>query len=153
MHGTNIFVCLSAFNNGLLVHYVRARALQTHSVNACKEMSVVCSFSSPNGSLAYFTFWTIGCVYVVFLSKFVKSQKDIREQSARMTSKPLFKVKEEMTSLKQMVSALASGLHRNSVAIEALKVDTGKELKHAEISQRTKDTPPGLQYENTAPTE
>ena len=96
----------------------------------------------------------VGCVDVCFFySKFVKSQKDIREQSARMTSKPLFKVKEEMTSLKQMVSALASGLHRNSVAIEALKVDTGKELKHAEISQRTKDTPPGLQYENTAPTE
>ena len=28
-----------------------------------------------------------------------------------------------------------------------------QELKYAEISQRTKDTPPGLQYENTAPVE
>ena len=28
-----------------------------------------------------------------------------------------------------------------------------QELKHAEIAVRTKDTPPGLQYENTAPTE
>ena len=26
-----------------------------------------------------------------------------------------------------------------------------QELKHAEIAHRTKDTPPGLQYENTAP--
>ena len=28
-----------------------------------------------------------------------------------------------------------------------------QELKHAEIAVRTKDTPPGLQYENTAPAE
>ena len=70
-----------------------------------------------------------------------------------MNSKPLSKVQEEISSLKKLVSAVSSGLHKNAVAIEALKSESGKELKHAEIAQRTKDTPPGLQYENSAPTE
>eukprot|EP00058_Branchiostoma_floridae_P026254 XP_002611744.1 hypothetical protein BRAFLDRAFT_128724 [Branchiostoma floridae] len=52
-----------------------------------------------------------------------------------------------------MLSVVSSGLQRNAVAIEKLKADSAQELKNVEIAQRTKDTPPGLQHEHTAPAE
>ena len=43
-----------------------------------------------------------------------------------MSSKPMYKVQEEVATLKQLVSVVASGLHRNASAIEKLKTETGK---------------------------
>lgn len=83
----------------------------------------------------------------------VKGQKNVREDIARMSSKPLFKSQEELKSLRQMLSLVTNALQRNATAINKLKIESAQELKHAEIAQRTKDTPPGLQYENTAPNE
>ena len=70
-----------------------------------------------------------------------------------MSSKPMFKVQEEVASLKQWLSLVSTGLQRNAMAIDKLKQESAQELKNAEIAQRTKDLPAGLQYENTAPSE
>ncbi|XP_066286784.1 nucleoporin p58/p45-like isoform X2 [Branchiostoma lanceolatum] len=85
--------------------------------------------------------------------KYVKEQKDVQDEISRVSSKPLDKVQEDITALRQMLSVVSSGLQRNAVAIEKLKADSAQELKNVEIAQRTKDTPPGLQHEHTAPAE
>ncbi|ESO93673.1 hypothetical protein LOTGIDRAFT_105113 [Lottia gigantea] len=69
-----------------------------------------------------------------------------------MSSKPIIKVQEDISALKQLLSVVSNTLQRNTCAVEKLKREMTMELKNSEMATRTKDTPPGLQYENTAPT-
>uniref|UniRef100_A0A8D0H5S5 Uncharacterized protein n=1 Tax=Sphenodon punctatus TaxID=8508 RepID=A0A8D0H5S5_SPHPU len=68
-----------------------------------------------------------------------------------MSSKAMLNVQEDIKALKQLLSVAASGLQRNTLSIDKLKIETAQELKNAEIALRTQKTPPGLQHENTAP--
>uniref|UniRef100_A0A3Q2YY56 Nucleoporin 58 n=1 Tax=Hippocampus comes TaxID=109280 RepID=A0A3Q2YY56_HIPCM len=83
--------------------------------------------------------------------KFVKEQKQVQEDISRMTSKAISKVQDDIKTLKQLLSVNASGLQRQALAIDKLKLETAQELKNADIALRTQKTPPGLQHENTAP--
>ncbi|KAK6976271.1 nucleoporin p58/p45-like isoform X1 [Biomphalaria glabrata] len=87
------------------------------------------------------------------LLKYVKEEKAVREDIARMSSKPMIKVQEDVTALRQLLSVVANGLQRNACSVEKLKQEMTQKLKNAEMAQRTKEIPAGLQYENTAPTE
>nr|XP_058897987.1 nucleoporin p58/p45 isoform X6 [Kogia breviceps] len=91
------------------------------------------------------------CQDVGNLQKFVKEQKQVQEEISRMSSKAMLKVQEDIKALKQLLSLAASGLQRNTLNIDKLKIETAQELKNAEIALRTQKTPPGLQHENTAP--
>ncbi|KAK9527885.1 hypothetical protein VZT92_014407 [Zoarces viviparus] len=93
------------------------------------------------------------CQDVDNFQKFVKDQKQVQEDISRMSSKGISKVQDDIKSLKQLLSVSASGLQRQALAIDKLKLETAQELKNADIAMRTQKTPPGLQHENTAPSD
>ncbi|KAB5533299.1 hypothetical protein PHYPO_G00130170 [Pangasianodon hypophthalmus] len=93
------------------------------------------------------------CQDVDNFQKFVKEQKQVQEEISRMSSKVMLKVQDDIKSLKQLLSVSASGLQRNALSIDKLKMETAQELKNADIALRTQKTPPGLQHENTAPSD
>ncbi|XP_068160184.1 nucleoporin p58/p45-like isoform X2 [Antennarius striatus] len=93
------------------------------------------------------------CQDVENFQKFVKEQKQVQEEISRMSSKAISKVQDDIKNLKQLLSVSASGLHRQGLAIDQLKLETAQELKNADIALRTQNTPPGLQHENTAPSD
>ncbi|XP_076617579.1 nucleoporin p58/p45 isoform X2 [Chaetodon auriga] len=93
------------------------------------------------------------CQDVENFQKFVKDQKQVQEDISRMSSKAISKVQDDIKSLKQLISVSASGLQRQGLAIDKLKLETAQELKNADIALRTQKTPPGLQHENTAPSD
>lgn len=93
------------------------------------------------------------CQDVENFQKFVKEQKQVQEDISRMSSKAISKVQDDIKNLKQLLSVSSSGLQRQALAIDKLKLETAQELKNADIALRTQKTPPGLQHENTAPSD
>ena len=53
--------------------------------------------------------------------KYVKEEKTVREGIARMSTKPMLKVQEDIAALKQLLAVVSNGLQRNACAVEKLK--------------------------------
>nr|CAG4635052.1 EOG090X0D34 [Alona affinis] len=85
--------------------------------------------------------------------KHVKEQKAKKDEVSRGSSKAPEKVSEEVESLKNILSALANNIQHHSALVQKLKHDAAIEIKNAEIAQRTKETAPSMQLDNTAPLE
>jgi len=58
--------------------------------------------------------------------KYIRNQKSVRESIARMSSKPLFRIQDDVHNNRQQLLLVASGLQRSAVAIEKLKKETAQ---------------------------
>ena len=85
--------------------------------------------------------------------KFVKEERSISSDIAHASPKIHTKISEEIAAMHNLVSTLMTGLSRNCALLDKIKIEAAQEILNAEIAQRTKDTPRGLQYENMAPYE
>lgn len=56
----------------------------------------------------------------------MKDQKQVQENISRMSSKAISKVQDDIKSLKQLLSVSASGLQRQALAINKLKLETAQ---------------------------
>lgn len=85
--------------------------------------------------------------------KHVKEQKAKKDEVSRGSSKAPEKVGEEVETLKNILSNLANNIQQHSALVHKLKHDVALEIKNAEIAQRTKETAPSMQLDNTSPLE
>ncbi|XP_068907235.1 nuclear pore complex protein Nup58-like isoform X2 [Tenebrio molitor] len=81
----------------------------------------------------------------------VQEEKNRSSDVARCSVKEFRKVETELDSLNHQFNQVENQLLNNRNLAEQLKYDTAKGLQHVEMAQRTQDTPPSLQYDNTAP--
>jgi len=81
--------------------------------------------------------------------KFVKDQKGVSTDMSHLSLPKLHqKIRSDVEGLTAVVQQLGSGVAKQKAQLERLKKDCAKELVNVEVAQRTKDTPPALQYEN-----
>nr|CAG4637334.1 EOG090X0D34 [Ceriodaphnia reticulata] len=85
--------------------------------------------------------------------KHLNEQKAKKDEVSRGSSKAPEKVGEEVETLKNILSNLANNIQQHSALVHKLKHDVALEIKNAEIAQRTKETAPSMQLDNTAPLE
>ena len=60
----------------------------------------------------------------------MKEQKQVQEDISRMSSKAMAKVQDDIRSLKKQLSLSTSGLQRNALAIDKLKMETAQVRTH-----------------------
>ena len=82
---------------------------------------------------------------------YIKQQKTLSSDIVRTTDRKLKSVTEDTKKLNCTVQAIANDVDNNKLAIKLLRSDTSKIIQHADMAQRTHETPSGLQFENVMP--
>jgi nucleoporin p58/p45 len=82
---------------------------------------------------------------------YVKQQKTLSSDIIRTTDRKLKSVTEETQRLNCSVQDVSNNVDNNKLAIKLLRSDTSRVIQHADMGQRTHETPSGLQFENIMP--
>lgn len=82
---------------------------------------------------------------------FVKQQKSLSSDIIRTTDRKLKSVSEEIQRLNCSVQEVSNNAENNKLTIKLLRGDTSRVIQHADMAQRTHETPSGLQFENIMP--
>lgn len=82
---------------------------------------------------------------------YVKQQKTLSSDIIRTTDRKLKSVTEEIQRLTCGLQEVSNNVDNNKLTIKLLRSDTSKVIQHADMAQRTHETPNGLQFENTMP--
>lgn len=82
---------------------------------------------------------------------YVKQQKTLSSDIIRTTDRKLKSVTDEIQSLNCVVQDVSNNVNNNKVTIKLLRGDTARVIQHADMAQRTHETPSGLQFENIMP--
>ncbi|XP_037047331.1 nuclear pore complex protein Nup58 isoform X3 [Bradysia coprophila] len=85
------------------------------------------------------------------LKSHIKQQKTMSSNIARTSTRKLFNVSKELQNCDLKLSEISNYVANNYAAVKALRQETAVAIRQAEMAQRTHETPPGLQFENTAP--
>lgn len=88
---------------------------------------------------------------VELLKAHIKQQKTMSSNIARTSTRKLFNVSKELQNCDLKLSEISNYVANNYAAVKALRQETAIAIRQAEMAQRTYETPPGLQFENTAP--
>lgn len=90
-------------------------------------------------------------VLVENLKAHIKQQKEISSEIAKTPTRKLFNIQNDIENVKWTLSDISNLVDNNFAALKILKADTSETHQNVEMAQRTHETPPLLQYENTAP--
>lgn len=82
---------------------------------------------------------------------YVKQQKTLSSDIIRTTDRKMKSVTEETQRLNCNVQDVSNNVDNNKLTIKLLRSDTSKVIQHADMAQRTHETPSGLQFENIMP--
>lgn len=82
---------------------------------------------------------------------YVKQQKTLSSDIIRTTDRKLKSVTDEIQRLNCNVQEVSNNVDNNKLTIKLLRSDTSKVIQHADMAQRTHETPSGLQFENIMP--
>lgn len=82
---------------------------------------------------------------------YLKQQKTLSSDIVRTSDRKLKSVTEEIQRLNCSVQEVSINVDNNKLAIKLLRADTSRIIQHADMAQRTHETPTGLQFENVLP--
>ncbi|KAH8369419.1 hypothetical protein KR009_010332 [Drosophila setifemur] len=87
------------------------------------------------------------------LKGYIKQQKTSSSDIGRTSTSKFTNVSHEITNLRWALQNMSNSVEGNNQQIRLLRQETSKAIQALEMAQRTQDTPAGLQFEHSAPSQ